>query len=178
MCRTTASYYSTKSTAWRSSTCSRTTAENTAGVRSGIRSSCIWPFTRSGTDIGSQETNVFCERFHRTVKEQLYSVAFRKTLYESLEQLQRDVDAYLSFYNYQRAHQGYRTQGRTPYQAFLEGVEAFRMKVRCIVPMNREPAENILLRRGQRYSRVRFGFPMSSSRTMRIHLARNEKFRE
>jgi hypothetical protein len=53
-------------------------------------------------------------------------VAFRKTLYESLEQLQRDLDEYLAFYNRERAHQGYRTQGRTPHQAFLEGVENLR----------------------------------------------------
>jgi len=78
------------------------------------------------TDIGSPETNGFCERFHRTVKEEFYAVAFRKTLYESLEQLQRDLDQYITFYNRERAHQGYRTQGRTPYQAFLRGVETLR----------------------------------------------------
>lgn len=42
------------------------------------------------------QTNGFCERFHRTVKEEFYSVAFRKTFYESLDQLQRDLDHYLS----------------------------------------------------------------------------------
>ena len=74
------------------------------------------------TDIGSPETNGFCERFHRTVKEEFYAVAFRKTFYESLEQLQRDLDEYVAFYNRERAHQGYRTQGRTPFQTFSEGV--------------------------------------------------------
>jgi hypothetical protein len=59
-------------------------------------------------------------------EEGLYVAAFSKTFYESLEQLQRDLDADLSFYNHQRAHQGYRAQGRTPCQAFLEGVEAMR----------------------------------------------------
>lgn len=39
------------------------------------------------TDIGSPENKEFCERFHRTVKEELYAVAFRKAFYESLEQL-------------------------------------------------------------------------------------------
>jgi len=66
------------------------------------------------TDIGSPETNGFCERLHRAVKEEFYAVAFRRTLYESLEQLRRDLDEYLAFYNRERAHQGYRTQGRTP----------------------------------------------------------------
>jgi transposase len=74
------------------------------------------------TDVASPETNGFCERFHRTVKEEFFQVAFRKTLYESLDQLQADLDRYLEFYNRERAHQGYRTQGRTPYQAFVDGV--------------------------------------------------------
>lgn len=74
------------------------------------------------TKVGSPETNGFCERFHRTLKEEFFSVAFRKKLYESLDELQRDLDRYLEFYNRERAHQGYRTKGRTPYQAFLDGV--------------------------------------------------------
>jgi len=74
------------------------------------------------TDIGSPETNGFCERFHRTVKEEFYSVAFRKTFYESPDQWQQDLDRYVEFYNRERAHQGYRTRGRTPCQAFLDGI--------------------------------------------------------
>lgn len=77
-------------------------------------------------DIGSPETNGFCERFHRTAKEDFCTVTFRKTFYESLEQLQRDLDEYLAFYNCERAHQGYRTQGRTPLQTSFEGLEQMR----------------------------------------------------
>ena len=72
--------------------------------------------------MGSPQTNGFCERFHRTLKEEFFAVAFRKTEYESLDQLQADLDRYLDFYNRERAHQGYRTKGRTPYQAFVDGV--------------------------------------------------------
>jgi len=75
--------------------------------------------------VASPETNGFCERFHRTVKAEFFQVAFRRTLYESLDPLQQDLDRYLEFYNRERAHQGYRTQGRTPYQAFWEGVHPF-----------------------------------------------------
>ena len=50
-----------------------------------------------GTDIGSPETNGFYERFHRTAKEEFYAAAFRKTFYESLEQLQCDFDEYVAF---------------------------------------------------------------------------------
>ena len=78
--------------------------------------------THRRTEIGSPETNGFCERFHRTVKEEFFAVAFRRTFYESVAQLQADLDSYLAFYNRERAHQGYRTQGRTPYQAFLDGI--------------------------------------------------------
>ena len=74
------------------------------------------------TEVRSPQTNGFCERFHRTVKEEFFATAFRSTLYESLAQLQQDLDRYLDFYNRERAHRGYRTQGRTPLQAFLEGL--------------------------------------------------------
>lgn len=30
----------------------------------------------------------------------------------------------MTFYNRDRSHQGYRTKGRTPYQAFLDGIVA------------------------------------------------------
>jgi transposase InsO family protein len=73
------------------------------------------------TKVRSPETNGFVERFHRTVQEEFFGIAFRKTFYESVEQLQKDLDVYVNFYNRERAHLGYRTQGRTPYQAFLDG---------------------------------------------------------
>lgn len=47
---------------------------------------------------GSPESNGFCERFHRTVQEEFFAVAFRKTTYESVAQLQADLDQYLAFY--------------------------------------------------------------------------------
>jgi transposase InsO family protein len=74
------------------------------------------------TEVRSPETNGFCERLHRTIQDEFFTSAFRRTLYESVEQLQNHLDAYLTFYNRERSHQGYRTQGRTPYQAFLDGV--------------------------------------------------------
>lgn len=41
---------------------------------------------------GLPESNGFCERFHRTVKEELFAVAFRKTFYESASQLQDGIE--------------------------------------------------------------------------------------
>lgn len=74
------------------------------------------------TEVRSPQTNGFCERFHRTIQEEFFASAFRNTLYESIAQLQTDLDIYLEFYNRERAHRGYRTQGRTPLQAFLDGL--------------------------------------------------------
>jgi Integrase core domain/Protein of unknown function (DUF2924) len=62
------------------------------------------------TEVRSPQTNGFCGRFHRTVKEEFFSQAFRQTLYESVAQLQQDLDRYLEFYNRERAHRGYRTR--------------------------------------------------------------------
>jgi len=78
------------------------------------------------TVIGSPETNGFCERFHRTVKEEFYAVAFRRTFYESLEQSHRDLEDYLTYYNANALTRAYRTQGRTPLQTLSEGVEQMR----------------------------------------------------
>jgi hypothetical protein len=52
------------------------------------------------TEVRSPQTNGFCERFHRTLKEEFFTVAFRKTRYESVAQLQNDLDRYLEFYKY------------------------------------------------------------------------------
>jgi transposase InsO family protein len=76
------------------------------------------------TKVHSPQTNGFCERFHRTLKDEFFSVQLRKKFYASLQELQEDLDAWLQFYNEGRSHQGYRTQGRTPWQAFQDGVAA------------------------------------------------------
>jgi len=62
----------------------------------------------------SPQTNGLCERFHRTVKEEFFTVAFRQNLYLSVDQLQADLDRYLNFYNREHCHQSYLTKGRTP----------------------------------------------------------------
>lgn len=60
------------------------------------------------------------------MKEEFFSVAFRPALYERLERLQADLDCYLGFYSWERSHQGYWNQGRTPYEAFVDGIAAMR----------------------------------------------------
>jgi transposase InsO family protein len=58
------------------------------------------------TKAKSPQTIGICERFHRTMLEEFYQVAFRKKLYSNLEELQADVDAWLAFYNGERPHSG------------------------------------------------------------------------
>ena len=45
------------------------------------------------------QTNGICERFHKTVLQEFYQVAFRKRLYMSLNELQVDLDARMDYYN-------------------------------------------------------------------------------
>lgn len=74
----------------------------------------------SKTKAYSPQTNGICERFHRTIQEEFYSIAFRKRLYPALEELQVDVDAWLKEYNEQRPHSGKYCFGKTPMQTFLD----------------------------------------------------------
>jgi transposase InsO family protein len=72
----------------------------------------------SRTKARHPQTNGICERFHRTMQEEFYSVAFRKTLYRDLDQLQADVDGWLAEYNESRPHSGKYCFGKTPMQTF------------------------------------------------------------
>jgi transposase InsO family protein len=70
------------------------------------------------TKARSPQTNGICERFHRTMQDEFYSVAFRKRLYTSLEQLQSDVDSWITEYNESRPHSGKYCFGKTPMETF------------------------------------------------------------
>ena len=74
----------------------------------------------SKTKAHSPQTNGICERFHRTMQDEFYSVAFRKKLYSSLEELQSDVDSWIREYNEERPHSGKYCFGKTPMQTFLD----------------------------------------------------------
>lgn len=50
----------------------------------------------SKTKANSPQTNGICERFHKTMKNEFYDIAFRKKLYQSPEELQTDIDHWLS----------------------------------------------------------------------------------
>jgi transposase InsO family protein len=75
------------------------------------------------------QTNGICERFHKTVLNEFYRVAFRKKLYTSLEELQADLDAWLRIYNEERTHQGRWCYGKTPMQTFRDSVSLAKEKM-------------------------------------------------
>jgi transposase InsO family protein len=78
------------------------------------------------------QTNGICERFHKTVLQEFYQVAFRKKLYLALDELQADLDAWLLYYNKERTHQGKMCCGRTPMQTLIDGKETWKEKVQSL----------------------------------------------
>jgi len=74
------------------------------------------------------QTNGICERFHKTVLQEFYQVTFRKKLFQSLEALQLDLDAWMKYYNRERTHQGKMCCGRTPMATFIDGVKISKEK--------------------------------------------------
>lgn len=80
------------------------------------------------TKARSPQTNGICERFHKTVLNEFYRVTFRKRFYESLAELQADLDAFLEHYNGERPHQGRWCYGKTPMQTFLDSLDLVRQK--------------------------------------------------
>jgi transposase InsO family protein len=74
----------------------------------------------SRTKTKSPQTNGIVERFHRTVLNEFYRLAFRKKLYGAIDELQADLDAWLEVFNRERPHQGRWCFGKTPMQTFLD----------------------------------------------------------
>ena len=74
----------------------------------------------SRTKTKSPQTNGIVERFHRTILNEFYRIAFRKKLYASIAELQADLDRWLEEFNRNRPHQGRWCFGKTPMQTFLD----------------------------------------------------------
>lgn len=81
------------------------------------------------TKAYSPQTNGICERFHKTILEEFYKIAFRKKVYSTLDELQKDLDDWVDYYNHHRTHQGKMCNGRTPMQTLLEGKKIWQEKV-------------------------------------------------
>lgn len=72
------------------------------------------------TKVKSPQTNGICERFHQTVQNEFFSIAFRKKVYNNIEELQADLDEWIEVYNNERVHSGKYCFGKTPMQTFEE----------------------------------------------------------
>jgi len=71
------------------------------------------------TRIRHPWTNGAVERLHQTINQEFYQVVFRKKIYQTIQQLQDDLDQYIDHYNFQRPNQGKRTKGKVPGQLYL-----------------------------------------------------------
>jgi hypothetical protein len=63
------------------------------------------------------------------VLDEFYRIAFRKRIYETIGQLQADLDEWLRQYNEVRTHQGRWCYGKTPMQTFLDTLPIAREKL-------------------------------------------------
>lgn len=80
------------------------------------------------TKAQSPQTNGICERFHKTILQEFYQITFRKKLYTGLDELQKDLDEWMKYYNNERTHQGKMCCGRTPMETLLDGKRAWAEK--------------------------------------------------
>ena len=82
----------------------------------------------SKTKAYSPQTNGICERFHKTMQDECYNIIFRKKFYNSLEEIQNDIDAWLLHYNNDRPHSGKHCYGKTPMQTFIDSLHIAKQK--------------------------------------------------
>lgn len=81
------------------------------------------------TKARSPQTNGICERFHKTLQQEFFWVAFRKKIYKSIEELQTDLDQWIEIYNKERTNQGKFCFGKTPFQTFLDSISLAKEKI-------------------------------------------------
>lgn len=100
----------------------------------------------SVTRARSPQSNGICERFHKTVLNEFYQVAFRKKLYESIEELQVDLDAWMKEYNETRTHTGKNCYGITPMDTFKDSLHIAKEKrIDFTLQTNLEKNESVRL---------------------------------
>jgi hypothetical protein len=83
----------------------------------------------SRTKVRHPQSNGICERFHRTIQEEFYAIAFRKKIYSTLDDLQNDLDEWIRYYNQERPHSGRYCYGKTPMQTLTESLPLAKQKL-------------------------------------------------
>lgn len=67
---------------------------------------------------GKPILNGYCERFQRTILEEFYKVVFRKRFFNSIVELNQELQKYLVYYNFERLHFGLDKNGALPINVF------------------------------------------------------------
>jgi transposase InsO family protein len=70
------------------------------------------------TKVRRPQSNGFIERLHRTLLDEHFRIMGRKKFYQSIDEMQKDLEVFLKHYNEQRPHQGRNMNGKTPYEIF------------------------------------------------------------
>jgi Integrase core domain len=69
------------------------------------------------------------QRFHKTVLNEFYRVAFRKKVYRSINELRVDLECWIKEYNGMRPHHGRWCFGQNPMQTFLDALPMTKEKM-------------------------------------------------
>jgi transposase InsO family protein len=83
----------------------------------------------SKTKARSPQSNAICERFHKTVLDEFYRIAFRRKIYNTLDELQADLDTWLKQYNEERVPSGKYCFGKTPMQTLRDSMPLVKDKM-------------------------------------------------
>ena len=63
------------------------------------------------------------------MQDEFYAIAFRKKIYNTIDELQVDVDLWIEQYNKDRPHSGKYCLGRTPWQTWTESLHLIKNKM-------------------------------------------------
>ena len=83
---------------------------------------------RARTKAKRLGTNGVVARFDKTMLDESCRIAFRKTIYATIEDLQTDLDLWMREFNEVRPHQGKWCFGKTPLKTFLDALPIAREK--------------------------------------------------
>ncbi len=89
----------------------------------------IEDIAHSKTQVRHPQSNGICERLHRTMQDEFYAITFRKKVYTNIDDLQKDLDEWISYYNSERPHSGRYCYGKTPLQTFNESIILAKQKM-------------------------------------------------
>lgn len=84
------------------------------------------------------QSNGICERFHKTILNEFYRITFRKKVYNTIEELQADLDAWVDGYNRERPHSGKYCFGKTPMQTFEDSMTMTKEKLLNTIEQTQE----------------------------------------